>query len=127
MLRFQRKSLALVAPVVGAALMSGVVCAQTTAPAHAPVARPQKKAAASVIVVVTNSRTVALTELDATPSGLFIPKAIVSNLAPGKKASAAIATDTDCVYDLRGMYSDGSITELPSVDLCKDHSVNLVD
>lgn len=127
MRRFRRKWLAFAASVAGAALMTGAACAQTAAPAKAPAGKPQKKATASVVVVVTNSRSVALTELDATPSGQFFPKTIVSHLAPGAKTSAVIATDKDCVYDLRGMYSDDSITELPSVDLCKDHSVNLVD
>jgi hypothetical protein len=125
MRRFRRKWLAFAASFAGAALIAGFSCAQTAAPAKAE--KTQKKATASVMVVVTNSRSVALTELDATPSGLFIPKRVVSGLAPGAKTSAAIATDKDCVYDLRGVYSDGSITELPAVDLCKDHSVNLVD
>ena len=127
MRRFHRKWLAVVAPVAVAALTIGAACAQTAAPAKAPVGKPQRKPTASVTVVVTNSRSVALTELDATPSGMFLPKAIVSHLAPGAKTSVAIATDKDCVYDLRGTYSDDSVTELPSVDLCKDHSVNLVD
>jgi hypothetical protein len=126
MRRFRRTWLALVASFAGAALMTGAACAQTAAPARTA-EKPQKKGAATVIVIVTNSRSVALTELDATPSGLFLPKTIVSHLAPGAKASAVIATDKDCVYDLRGMYSDDSITELPSVDLCKDHTVNLVE
>jgi len=123
MRRFRRTWLTFVASVAGAALMTGAACAQTAAPAG----KPQKKPTASVIVIVTNSRSVALTELDATPSDLFLPKAIVSHLAPGAKASAVIATDKDCVFDLRGMYSDDSVTELPSVDLCKDHTVNLID
>ena len=70
---------------------------------------------------------VALTELDATPTGTFIPKAIARNVAPGKKASANLATDKDCVFDLHGIYADGSKTESTGVDLCKDKSVNLVN
>ncbi len=127
MRRFHRKWLVLVASVAGAALIAGAAGAQTAAPAKAPVGKPQKKPTASVTVVVTNARSVTLTELDATPAGLFLPKAIVSRLAPGAKTSVVIATDKDCVYDLRGTYSDDSVTELPSVDLCKDHNVNLVD
>jgi hypothetical protein len=124
---FDRKSLAFVASVVGAALMTGAGFAQTAAPATAPVAKPQKKATASVVVVVTNSRAVALTELDATPSGQFLPKKILSNLAPGKKTSVTVATDKDCVFDLHGAYADGSITDSTGVDLCKDKNVNLVE
>ncbi len=127
MRKFHRKSLAFVASGVSAALTAGAVFAQTAAPAIAPGARTQKKATASVVVLVTNSRAVALTELDATPSGLYIPKTILSNLAPGKKTSVTVATDKDCVYDLHAIYADGSTTESTSVDLCKDKNVNLVE
>lgn len=127
MRNFRRRSFAFVASGVGAALMAGAVAAQTAPPALAPGAKPPKKATASVVVLVTNSRSVALTELDATPSGLFIPKTILSNLAAGKKTSVTVATDKDCVYDLHAIYADGSTTESTSVDLCRDKSVNLVE
>jgi hypothetical protein len=142
MSNFHGKSLAFVASVVSAALMTGAVSAQTAAPAPAaanahapppaaPIAKrhkkPDKKVTPSVVVVVTNSRTVALTALDATPSGGTLPKAIVSNLAPGKKISASVATDKSCVFALHGAYADGSSTDSTSVDLCKDKNVNLVE
>ncbi|WP_158814854.1 hypothetical protein [Methylocapsa sp. S129] len=120
-----RKSFAVVAPFVGAALIAGAVCAQTAAPPAA--AKPHKNATPSALVVVTNSRAVALTELDATPTGTFIPRKIAANIAPGKKASVSVATDKDCVFDLHGVYADGSNTDSESVDLCKDKSVNLVN
>ena len=123
MSRFRGKLPIFVVALAGAALTTGAVGAQTAAPA----AKTQKNATASVVVVITNSRTVALTELDATPTGQFIPKAIARNIAPGKKASVSVATDKDCVFDLHGAYSDGSNTDFTSVDLCKDKSVNLVD
>jgi hypothetical protein len=119
----RRKSFPFIATGLVAALMAGAAGAQTAAPA----AKSQKKDTASVIILVTNSRSVALTELDATPSGLFIPKTIVSKLAPGKTASVKVATDKDCVFDLRGVYADDSVTEMPGVDLCKDKNVNLVE
>ena len=123
----RRGSFSLVAAFAGAALMTGAACAQAAAPpAKTPVVKAQKKAAVS-IVIVTNSRAVALSELDATPSGLFIPKAIVRNVAAGKKVSTTVATDKDCVYDLHGIYADGSTSDSMSVDLCKDHDVNLVE
>jgi hypothetical protein len=81
----------------------------------------------SVVVVVTNSRSVALTELDATPSGGTLPKTIVSNLAPGRKISVTVATGKSCVFNLHGAYSDGGSTDSTSVDLCKDKNVNLVE
>ena len=135
---FRGRSLALAASAV-AALMTGPVSAQTAVPvpapganappAMAPVSKPQKKPrkTRSVVVVVTNSRTIALTKLDATPSGGTLPKAIVSNLAPGKKLSVTVATDKSCVFDLHGTYADGSSTDSTSVDLCKDKNVNLVE
>ena len=82
---------------------------------------------ASVIVVVTNSRSVALTELDATPSGGTLPKTIVSNLAPGQKISVIVATIKSCVFNLHGAYADGSNTDSTSIDFCKDKNVNLVE
>ena len=142
MSNFHGKTFAFVASVVGAALMTGAVSAQTAAPAAnvraanapprvAPIAKrhkkPDKKVTPSVVVVVTNSRAVALTELDATPSGGTLPKAIVSNLAPGKNLSVSVATDKSCLFALHGAYADGSNTDSTSVDLCKDKNVNLVE
>jgi hypothetical protein len=155
MSRFQ--SFAFVASVVGAAVLTGAVSAQTAAPAPgpagtapaapvanappaaAPVAKaqkklqkkpqkkPQKKMISSVVVVVTNSRSVALSELDATPSGEALPKTIVSNLAPGQKISVIVATAKSCVFNLHGAYADGLNTDLTSIDLCKDKNVNLIE
>jgi hypothetical protein len=144
MSNFHGKSFAFIASVVSTALITGAASAQKAAPtaadkaaaatAAAPAARiakghkkPNKKVTPSIVVVVTNSRAVALTELDATPSGGTLSKAIVFNLAPGQKISAPIATDKSCVFALRGAYVDGSSTDSTSVDLCKDKNVNLVE
>ena len=85
------------------------------------------KTTPSIIVMVTNSRTVALTELDATRTGAYLPNVILRNLAPGKTAPAKVMTGEDCTFDLRGAYSDGSKTESLGVDLCKDKNIKLVD
>src|SRR5260370_17887667 len=82
------------------------------------------KPGASVVLQITNSRSVALKELDATPSGLFLPKMILGALAPGKKATAKLATDKDCVFDLRGSYADGSAPEPTGVSLFQDPPLN---
>lgn len=140
------KSSALVALAVGAALMAGAASAQTAAPApaapaanapastvadappvKAPVAKPRKKMTPTVVVLVTNSRAVALTELDAGTAGGAQAKQIVANLAPGKKTSVKVPHGKSCVFDLHGAYADGSSTDLTSVDLCKDNKVNLVE
>jgi hypothetical protein len=89
--------------------------------------KAQKKVTSSVIIVVTNSRSVALSELDATPSGGTLPNTIVSNLAPGKTISVTVATVRACVFNLHGAYADGSSTDSTSVDLCKDKNVHLVE
>jgi hypothetical protein len=147
MSKFQ--SFAFLASAVGAALMTGAgsapaapvpaPAANASAPntplAAAPVAKPQKKSqkkpqkkvTPSLVVVVTNSRSVALSELEATPSGETLPKTIVSNLAPGKTISVTVATGKSCVFNLHGAYADGSSTDSTSVDLCKDKNVNLVE
>jgi hypothetical protein len=123
---FRVKLCVFIASAACAALMAGAACAQTAAPASA--VKPKKSASSStIVVVVTNSRDVALTELDATPTGMFLPKTLVRNIPPGKKASGNLATDKDCVFDLHGFYADGTKTDSTGVDLCKDKNVNLVN
>jgi hypothetical protein len=140
--RYGRSS-ALVALIIGAALAAGAAGAQTAQPAapaaNAPAAtvadapaakaavKPHRKTAPTVVVLVTNSRAVALTELDAAAAGGAEAKQIVANLAPGKKTSVKIPHGKSCVFDLHGAYADGSSTDLTSVDLCKDKNVNLVE
>ena len=137
------KPAAFVALVVAAALTAGAAFADDAAPPPAPNApaptvanapppdtpakpKPKKKVPPSVVVVVTNSRAVALKELDAAGEG-GQPKAILSDLAPGKKKSVKVVHGKSCVFDLHGAYADGSTSDSASVDLCKDKSVNLVD
>jgi hypothetical protein len=104
-----------------------------TAPAGMAAAKPPHKAKpkanqkAVVVVTVSNKRTVALTELDASPVGGAESSKILSNLAPGKKANVQVAHDKDCTFDLHGAYEDGSTTDLPGMDLCKDAKINLVE
>jgi hypothetical protein len=121
------KSLAIAASVIGAAFMIEAVSAQApdTAPA-APAAKPRKKVTSSVVVAVTNSRRIALTALIATPSG-GTPKALVANLAAGKRISVSVATAKSCVFALHATYADGSSAELDSINLCNDKTVNLTD
>jgi hypothetical protein len=139
-----RKSSALVALIVGAACAAGAASAQTAQPAapaaNAPAAtvadapaakravKPHRKTTPIVVVLVTNSRKVALTELDAVAAGGGAEaKQIVANLAPGKKTSVKVPHGKSCVFDLHGAYADGSSTDSASVDLCKDKNVNLVE
>jgi hypothetical protein len=112
------RSYALAASIAVAASMAGAALADAAKPHNQP---------SSTTIVVTNSRDVALTELDATPTGLFIPRKIASNIAPGKKATAVVNTEKECAFDLHGIYADGSNTDSTSVDLCKDKNVNLIN
>jgi hypothetical protein len=137
------KTLALAAMILGAALLSGSAFAQAAAPAPAPDAaataptdaapaepkkmKPHKKLAPTVVVLVTNSRSVALTELDAAPTGGAPAKQIVADLAPGKKLTVKVPHGKSCVFDLHGAYSEGTRTDLTSIDLCHDKKVNLID
>jgi hypothetical protein len=121
-INFRQQWFAFLAPLLAATLMAGAVGAQT-----APAPKSAKGAGSSVVIVITNSRKVTLTELDATPTAGYLPKAIARNVAPGKKASATISTEKDCTFNLHGIYSDGTNTDLTSVDVCKDKNVNLID
>ena len=112
---------------IGVALLVVLAGAAAAAAQSAAPAKPEKKPAPSIVLQIANGRAVALTELDATPTGGYIPRVIVRGLAAGKKAAARIETDKDCVYDLHGAYADGSSNESSGVDLCKDPTVKLVD
>ena len=115
------------APAPAANAPGGTTDAAPAKPADAPIAKPRKKAAPTVVILVTNKRAVPLTELDATPAGGAEAKQIVANLAPGKKTSVTLAHGKSCVFDLHGAFDDGSSTDVTSVDLCKDNKVNLVE
>jgi hypothetical protein len=143
MSKFRAKTFALVALTAGAALAASAVRAQTAAAApdapavNAPATtiadpppakpKPHKKIAPTIVVTVTNSRAIPLTELDAAAAGGAQAKQIVANLAPGKKTTVKVVHGKSCVFDLHGAYADGSSTDLTSVDLCKDKNVNLVE
>ena len=121
---------ALLGCLLGTVSVAGAQTAAPPAP-DAAAAKPHKMApkasAAVAVVTVTNKRAVALTALDATPSGGVEAVTILKSLAPGKKATAKVKHGKDCVFDLHGAYEDGSSTDMPGVDLCKEKSFNLVE
>jgi hypothetical protein len=96
-------------------------------PDAAPKAKPKPKRAATVDVVVSNQRSVGLTELDAAPAGGPQTKKIVTKLAPGKKTVVKLARGKDCLYDLHGAFEDGAATDISGYDVCKDKKINLVE
>ncbi|HLW91873.1 MAG TPA: hypothetical protein VKS78_11300 [Roseiarcus sp.] len=97
------------------------------APAGDATAAPKPKLKPMIVVVVTNNRSVGLVELDAAPAGGPETKKIVTKLAPGKKATVRLPKSKGCLYDLHGVYDDGTTTDISSTDLCKDGRVNLID
>jgi len=101
--------------------------AKAMAKPHRKIARPMAKKPAIVLVTVSNMRAVALTGLDAAPTGGAESARILGALAPGKKAVAKVAHGKDCTFDLHGAYEDGSTTDVPGVDLCKEKKLNLVE
>jgi len=81
-----------------------------------------------VTVTVKNGRGAALTLLTATISGgNGDPVKVTRALAPGKSATAHLAHDKACLFDLHGDYADGATLDEAGVELCKDKKINLVD
>jgi hypothetical protein len=81
----------------------------------------------SVAVLVTNSRKVALTELDGALSGHGDSIKILGSLGAGKKVVIHVAHDKPCLFDLHGVFDDLTTTDESSVDLCADKKINLVE
>jgi hypothetical protein len=101
-------------------------------PAAKPAAKAAKKPAqasnASAVLVV-NKRKVALIELvvTSTKTDDAKPQTIASDLAGGKRTSAALAKNGGCLYDISGLFSDESVVEVNGADLCKDSTISLVE
>ena len=118
---------------------AGAAAAPAAAPAAPvkpkPKPKPKAKAAAAktnklplVTVTVKNGRAAGLTLLTATISGGDgDPVKLAGALAPGKSATAHVAHDKNCLFDLHGEYDDGASMDETGVELCKDKKLNLVD
>jgi hypothetical protein len=90
-------------------------------------ANPKVTKLPSVAVVVTNSRKVGLTELDAALSGYGDSVKILGALAAGKKVVIHVEHDKPCLFDLHGVFDDLTTTEEASVNLCTEKKINLVE
>jgi hypothetical protein len=118
------------ADAAGAVNMPGDVATPTPAKhaAKSKAAKPKKAAEPTTVdVVVTNSRTVALTTLLASASGSPESKKIAGPLAPGKKVVVHLARDKACLFDLHALFEDGANMDATAVELCKDKAINLVE
>jgi hypothetical protein len=81
-----------------------------------------------VTVTVKNGRAAGLTLLTATISGgTGDPVKVAGALASGKSATAHLAHEKDCLFDLHGDFADGATTDETAVNLCKDKKINLVE
>lgn len=89
--------------------------------------KPKVTKLPSVAVVVTNSRKVGLTELDAAISGVGDSVKILGALAAGKKVVIHVAHDERCLFDLHGVFDDLTTTEESSVNLCTEKKINLIE
>ena len=90
-------------------------------------AKPKVTKLPSVAVVVTNSRKVGLTELDAAISGDGDSVKILGALAAGKKVVIHVEHDKPCLFDLHGVFDDLTTTEEASVNLCTEKKINLIE
>ncbi len=117
-------------PDAGAAAPAPAAAAKTKPKPKAVAAKAEKPTAKKlpfVTVTVKNGRGAALTLLTATISGGGDPVKVAATLAPGKTATAHLAHDKDCLFDLHGEYADGASLDESEVELCKDKKINLVD
>ena len=78
-------------------------------------------------VVVTNSRTTDLVELQAAESGSPSWKKVLGALKAGKQAPAQLPRPFNCRVDLHGTFSDGRSMEAFGVDVCIQKTLNLTD
>jgi len=90
-------------------------------------AKPKVTKLPSIAVVVTNSRSVGLTELDGALSGGADSVKILGALAAGKKVVIHLAHDKPCLFDLHGVFDDLTTTDVSSVNLCTEKKINLVE
>ncbi len=92
-----------------------------------PKPKPKKAETPKVDVVVSNMREVALKELFAAIAGSPNSTKIAGPLDPGKKVVVHLAHDKDCLFDLHGVYADGTAMDAQGVERCKDKKINLVE
>jgi hypothetical protein len=97
-----------------------------TKPTAKPTAKPTD-GANTVTVLVTNSRTADLVELQAAESGSARWKKVLGALKAGKQASAVLPRNFNCHVDLHGAFADGQSMEASDVEVCAQKTLNLTD
>jgi hypothetical protein len=91
----------------------------------AKTAKPKSTAMPKTPVTVANNSGIGLIELDVAMAGQQDVVKIAGPLAAGKKATASVAHDASCLFDIHATYDDGSIGDATGVNLCKDKTINL--
>ena len=119
-------AVALAAALCG--LIAAPALAQNAAPAAAAKPKPKTpEGAATVTVMVTNSRKTDLVELKAAESGSPSWKRVLGVLKTGAHASAPLPKTFNCRFDLHGTFADGQSMEASDVDVCAQKTLNLTD
>jgi len=112
------------------------LCGLTAAPAHAQNAAPAAAAkpkpkgqtdAATVTVMVTNSRKADLVQLQAAESGSVAWKKVLGPLKAGAHATAVLPRQFNCRVDLHGTFADGQTMEASDVEVCTEKTLNLTE
>jgi hypothetical protein len=108
------------------ALLAGLVLCSAQAVYAAPKAKPKAKPAAHL--TIDNQRGVMLVQLTVTPKGdkKSAPVIIAREIEAGTKIDVPFPAG-GCIFALKGVFDDESGLEFDAVDLCKDHTLTLVD
>jgi len=83
--------------------------------------------AATVTVMVTNSRKADLVQLQVAESGSPVWKKVLGPMKTGKQASAILPRPFNCRVDLHGTFADGQSMDANDVDVCAQKTLNLTD
>jgi hypothetical protein len=108
------------------ALLGSVLLFASTGAEAAPKAKPKAKPAPQL--TIDNQRGVMLVQLTVTAKGdkKAAPVVIARELEAGAKINVPFPAG-GCVFALKGAFDDESGLEFDAVDLCKDHTLTLVD
>ena len=110
------------------AVFAGAAEAQTgTMAKEKTKAKPKTDSGPTVAVTVTNKRKVSVIELDVALAGSPAFKPILRNLGAGKQAVVNLSKDENCLFDFYIKYDDGATNTVPSVNVCDDGKLNLVE
>ena len=127
-----RRSLALALAAALLGLIAAPALAQNVEPAPAAAAPTKSKpktppGAATVTVMVTNSRKADLVQLQAAESGSAVWKKVLGPVKAGKQAPAKLPQGFNCRVDLHGTFADGQSMDASDVDVCAQKTFNLTD